>query len=158
MLVDAADAARSGIGCASEAPDRLVVGRVRVEVSTDLAVPVAMCNVAYGTRLIGTRGGTGEKVAEMRVYVGGSEGPTPGEPISAVVAWEFRSRLYEELGQWSEYVRGERSECFYWHRADVVLGLDLHESFVLLNVVNPRYERWVRSTRSAPRSPGAKEM
>ncbi|MFD9992096.1 DUF6301 family protein [Bacillus cereus] len=131
--------------------------RFGATLGTNLAVPLAMCNVAYDTRLMGTRGSVGEKIAEMRVYVAGSEGAAATEPLPVAVAREFRTRLVEELGPWSEHVGREQDQCFYWRRSGVVVGLALNKSFVLLKVLNPRYERWVKATaaQGAPRRGGA---
>ncbi|MEV4154753.1 hypothetical protein AB0J48_17180 [Nocardia salmonicida] len=47
------------------------------------------------------------------------------------------------MGPVSEYVFGEDLDnTDYWRRPDVVISIHPHDSFVLMKLVNPRYQRW----------------
>ncbi|MGF0315479.1 hypothetical protein [Nocardia fluminea] len=47
------------------------------------------------------------------------------------------------MGPVSEYVFGEDLDTGYWRRPDVVVSIHPHDAFILMKLVNPRYQRWL---------------
>ncbi|MFF2549552.1 DUF6301 family protein [Nocardia sp. NPDC058058] len=110
---------------------------------TDLDVHLAQCRVSFSARIMDRQEGGGGIIDRFAVYVADSE-RTESEKARFIAAHrELRDRLIEELGPTSEYVFGEDLEADYWRRTDVVVSVSVHDSFIQLDFVNPRYQRWL---------------
>ncbi|MFE5285428.1 hypothetical protein ACFRAQ_10705 [Nocardia sp. NPDC056611] len=60
---------------------------------------------------------------------------------STALHHQLRDRLVEELGPVSEYVFGEDLDNDYWRLPKVVITVAPHDGFILLDLVNPRFQR-----------------
>ncbi|MEU6585918.1 DUF6301 family protein [Nocardia sp. NPDC046763] len=109
---------------------------------TNLDVHLPQCRVEFSGRIIDRQPGGGGVIDRVAVYVADSEQSEPAEPQSTAAHHQIRDRLIEELGPVSEYVFGEDLDADYWRRPDVVISVVPHDAFILMELVNPRYQRW----------------
>ncbi|MEV6563050.1 hypothetical protein AB0M22_45600 [Nocardia sp. NPDC051756] len=61
---------------------------------------------------------------------------------------QLRDRLIDELGPITPYAIGEDLDTDYWRRSDVVVSVASHDDFILMEFVNPRYQRWMDEDRA----------
>ena len=110
---------------------------------TNLDVHLPHCSVDFSSRIMDRQPGGGGIIDGLVIYVADSERLPLVKTQSAAAHRQLRDRLIEELGPVSEYVFGEDLDTDYWRRPDVVVSIHPHDAFILMKLVNPRYQRWL---------------
>ncbi|MFD6356885.1 DUF6301 family protein [Nocardia tengchongensis] len=108
---------------------------------TNLDVHMPQCRIEFDRRIMNRRPGGLGAIDRVAIYVADSGQVKPADPQSAAVHRQIRDRLIEELGPVSEYVFGQDLDADYWRRPDVVISVVPHDAFILMELVNPEFQR-----------------